>query len=191
MAASASSLTPATTTATSGPNADWLNNLIPGYSGLVSQASSTIGDLLSGSPSTSVARNAAATFGAANGQGTGSDIANRWGYDLYNTMGQQRQQQGISDLNSLIGSTSQPALSQESISNNLSLGQGSNTNQANSIEQQGFMDQINALIGLHSAGFGGTGGTGTGSGGNPFANLSGAVGQFQSYTPSTSSYAYL
>lgn len=188
----APAVAPATTSATSGPNADWLNNLIPGYSNLVSDAGGVIGNLLTGSPSPSVARNAAATFGAANGQGPGSGIADRWGYDLYNTMGQQKEQQGLSDLGSLIGSTSQPALSQESIANNLSLGQAANANQAQSIEQQGFMDQINALIGLHGAGFGSTGGTGTsGGGGNPFANLGSAVGQFNSYMPSTSSYAYL
>ena len=154
-----------------------LEQMIPGYSNLVSQAGSTIGDLLSGSPSTSVARNAEATFGAGSGTGAGSGVANRWGYDLYNTMGQQRQQAGLSDLNSLIGSTSGATTGQQNVSlgetnaaNNYALGQTSNANQAKSIDQQGWMDQINGLIGLSNAGLGGTA---------------------SQYTPSTSSYAYL
>ena len=162
------------------PNADFLNNLIPGYNNLVGQASGVIGDLLAGTPSPSTTRNAAATFGAANGLGTGSGIANRWGYDLYNTLGNQRQQQGLGALNNIIGATSSPALSNQGqqlqnqqFNANLSQ-QGSQFGQ--SLNEQKFNDQINALIGLSNAGIGGTVDT---------------YGGGQSYLPTTSSYAYL
>jgi len=200
----------ATTTATSaGPTTDWMNNLIPGYSGLVGQASGAIGDLLAGQPSPSTAQNAAATFGVENGLGTGSGVTNRYGYDLYNQMGAQRQQQGMSDLNSLIGSTSSPALSNQAQQmQNTQFGQnlaqqGSEFGQSlqtqvsefgQNLQEQQFNDYINALIGLSNSGIGGTGGspsTATAGGGNPFTGLANSVSQFQSYVPSTSSYAYL
>jgi hypothetical protein len=62
--------------------------------------------LLKGLPSPSTARQAEATFGAASGTGAGSEFSNRLGYDLYNEMGQKRQQQGIQDLLSTLGTYS-------------------------------------------------------------------------------------
>lgn len=92
------------------PNSDFLSQIIPGFSGLNSKSSSVINNLLNGSPNPATAQNAAATFGATNGFGTGSGIANRFGYDLYNQQGAQRQQQGLQDLSGLIGSIAQPTL---------------------------------------------------------------------------------
>lgn len=100
----------ATSTTMPPANSDFLSTLIPGFSGLSNKSSSVISNLLNGTPNAGTAQNAAATFGATNGLGTGSGIANRFGYDLYGQQGAQRQQQGLSSLNNLIGSISQPTL---------------------------------------------------------------------------------
>jgi hypothetical protein len=83
---------------------EYLNRALPGIGGLTASATDAIGNLLKGLPSPNIARQAAATFGVSQGQGPGSGFADRYGYDLYNQMGQQRQQQGIQDLLSTIGS---------------------------------------------------------------------------------------
>ena len=80
-----------------------LNTAIPGFSNMTSQASSVIGNLLSGTPSPSTTQQATATFGNQNGLGTGSGIVNNYGYNLYNQQGQANQQQGLTDLNSMLG----------------------------------------------------------------------------------------
>lgn len=85
---------------------DYLNQALPGFSNLSAGATGIIGNLLQGLPSPSTARQAAATFGVQNGLGTGSGVTNRYGYDLYNTQGAQRQQTGIQDLLSTLGSYS-------------------------------------------------------------------------------------
>lgn len=85
---------------------DYLNQALPGFSNLSAGSTSVIGNLLKGLPSPSTARQAAATFGVQNGLGTGSGITNRYGYDLYNTQGAQRQQTGIQDLLSMLGTYS-------------------------------------------------------------------------------------
>lgn len=85
---------------------DYLNQALPGFSNLSAGATGIIGNLLNGLPSPSTARQAAATFGVQNGLGTGSGVTNRYGYDLYNTQGAQRQQTGIQDLLSTLGSYS-------------------------------------------------------------------------------------
>lgn len=95
---------------TPAPNSDFLSSILPGYSGLASKSSSVINNLLNGSPNPGVAQNAAATFGVQNGQGAGSGIGNRYGYDLFNAQGAQRQQQGLGDLSNLIGSIASPTL---------------------------------------------------------------------------------
>ena len=112
---------PANTTSNPG---DFLNQL--GFGGLVQSGQNVIGDLLNGNPSASTVRNATAAFGSGAGLGTGSGITNRMGYDLYNQQGQARQQTGLSDLNSLISSTSSPAL----------------TNQAQQMQNQQFGAQL-------------------------------------------------
>lgn len=71
---------------------------MPGFKGRTGKASSIIDDLLNGTPSLSTTRNAQAAFGAGSGTGAGSDFSKRWGYDLYNQMGERRQQQGIQNL---------------------------------------------------------------------------------------------
>ena len=126
------------------PNSDFLSALIPGFSGLTSKSSSVINNLLNGSPNTGTAVNAAATFGATNGLGAGSGIANRFGYDLYNQQGQQRTQQGLGDLAGLISSTAQPTLENQgqNLQNNQfysNLGQSAaefNTSQQNENNRQ-------------------------------------------------------
>jgi hypothetical protein len=94
-------------------NSDFLSQLIPGFSGLNSKSSSVINNLLNGTPNPGTVQNAAATFGVQNGQGAGSGIANRFGYDLYNQQGAQRQQQGLAALPSLIGSIANPTLTNQ------------------------------------------------------------------------------
>jgi hypothetical protein len=91
-------------------SSDFLNGIIPGFSNLNSKSSSVINNLLNGTPNPGTAQNAAATFGTQNGQGPGSGVANRFGYDLYNQQGAQRQQEGMGDLSNLIGSISSPTL---------------------------------------------------------------------------------
>jgi hypothetical protein len=106
----ASAIPTPTTPAPTAPNSDFISALIPGFGGLNSKSSDVINNLLTGSPNPGTVQNAAATFGAQNGQGAGSGIANKFGFDLYNEMGNQRQQQGLSDLSGLIGSIAQPTL---------------------------------------------------------------------------------
>lgn len=100
----------ATAAPTMPAGSDFLNGIIPNFSGLATKSSSVINNLLNGTPNPGTAQNAAATFGATNGLGTGSGIANRFGYDLFGQQGAQRQQQGLSDLSGLIGSISNPTL---------------------------------------------------------------------------------
>jgi hypothetical protein len=126
-----------------------LNTAIPGFSGLSGQASSVIGNLLNGTPSPSTTRQAAATFGNANGLGTGSGIVNNYGYDLYNQKGQANQQQGITDLLSMLGGysgTVTPTAGQnlQNTQFGQSLGeQASEFGQSNALAQ--FNSMINAL----------------------------------------------
>ena len=105
-----SSTTPIPATTVTNPN--FLSQYIPNYDELVGKAGSNINDLLSGNLSPAIARNSAASFGVSSGM-PGSGLADRYGYDLYNQQAQQRQQAGLSDLNSLIGSISTPTLSSE------------------------------------------------------------------------------
>ena len=137
---------------------DILNGIIPNFSGLSTKSSSVINNLLNGTPSTGTAQNAAATFGATNGLGTGSGIANRFGYDLYGQQGAQRQQQGLQDLSQLIPSLANPTLenqgqnqqNQQFYSN---LGQqGQQFQQSNQTQQN---QQLSALIAQLSGGGGG------------------------------------
>jgi hypothetical protein len=105
-------LPPTTPTATtpSAPSSDFLNQLIPGFQNLNSKSSDVINHLLNGTPNPGTAQNAAATFGAQNGLGTGSGVTNRYGYDLYNQQGDQRQKEGLGALSGLISSIAQPTL---------------------------------------------------------------------------------
>ena len=126
-----------------------LNTAIPGFTGLSGQASSVIGNLLNGTPSPSTTRQAAATFGNANGLGTGSGIVNNYGYNLYNKTGQANQQQGITDLLSMLGGysgTVVPTAGQnqtaQTAANSLAE-QGRESDQSNSVAQ--FNAMVNAL----------------------------------------------
>lgn len=89
---------------------NYLDKIIPNFSGNSSHAGDIISNLLNGTPNSGTVQNAAATFGAENGLGTGSGVTQRYGYDLYNQQGAQRQQTGLSDLSSLISSISSPTL---------------------------------------------------------------------------------
>lgn len=89
---------------------NYLDKIIPNFSGNASHAGSIIDNLLNGSANIGTAQNAAATFGAQNGLGNNSGLSNHVGYDFLNQQGAQRQQTGLSDLSSLIGSISSPTL---------------------------------------------------------------------------------
>ena len=127
---------------------------IPGLPSLTSQASDTISNLLSGTPSPSTTQQAAATFGVQNGLGTGSGIVNNYGYNLYNQKGQASQQQGLTDLLNMIGSYAgnvEPSAGQnlQNTQFNQSLNQSGNEfNATNSIQQ--FNAMLSALgLGLN------------------------------------------
>lgn len=90
-----------------------INTAVPGASSLTQSASSIVGNLLKGLPGTSMARRANAYFGNASGMPNSDFVRNR-GFDLYNQQGDQRQQQGIQDLLSLIAGTTSPLLQQNS-----------------------------------------------------------------------------
>ncbi len=88
----------------------FLDSILPGLGGQQNQVSGIITNLLNGTPSPSTTRNAEATFAAGNGVPPTSGVANRFGYDLYNQQGQQRQQTGIGDLLQMIQGISAPTL---------------------------------------------------------------------------------
>jgi hypothetical protein len=140
---------PSTTTDPTTPGSSFLNTAIPGFQNLNSKSSDVINNLLNGTPNPGTAQNAAATFGATNGLGTGSGIANRFGYDLYGQQGAQRQQQGLGDLSNLIGSIASPTLQNQG--QNLQNQQfGANLNQQaqefNTSQQNQQNEQLNQLI---------------------------------------------
>lgn len=91
----------------------FLESALPGVTNLTTSATSVIGNLLNGLPSASQARTSNAYFGVGSGQpdsgGVNSFIANR-GADLYNQQANQSRQQGLGDLNSLIGSVTAPQI---------------------------------------------------------------------------------
>ena len=99
------------------PSTDWISKIIPGYGDLSSGAGGVIGNLLKGLPNPAIAKNAAATFGVANGMGNGSGFANRYGYDLYGQQAEKRQQSGIQDLLALISGLTSPALANQAQQN--------------------------------------------------------------------------
>jgi hypothetical protein len=100
-----------TATSTSGTDYNnYLEQLLPGISGLQGQATSAIGNLLGGLPSPSASRTANAYFGAGSGMGAGSQFLQNRGEDLYNQKAAQNQQTGLGDLTSLLGATTSPAL---------------------------------------------------------------------------------
>lgn len=125
----------------------FLNNL--GFGNLIQSAQSDVGNLLNGLPSPSQAQTANAYFGAGSGVGSTSDFLRNRGYDLYGQQAQQNKQTGLQDLNSLIGSTSSPALSNQSqqlqnnqFNSNLSQ-QGSQFQQ--NLQLQQFLAQLQAM----------------------------------------------
>ena len=108
--ATAMTAQPATSNVIGNDYNSYLENLLPGISGLQGQATSAIGNLLGGLPSPSASRTANAYFGAGSGMGAGSQFLQNRGYDLYNQKAAQNQQTGLSDLTSLLGATTSPAL---------------------------------------------------------------------------------
>jgi hypothetical protein len=108
--AAVTATSPTTTSSDASSYNNYLEQLLPGITGLQGQATGAIGNLLSGLPSPSASRTANAYFGAGSGMGTGSQFLQNRGYDLYNQKAAANQQTGLSDLNSLIGSTTSPAL---------------------------------------------------------------------------------
>lgn len=134
---------------------NYLSQIIPSFGANSSHAGDIISNLLNGTPNAATAQNAGATFGAQNGQGVGSGIANRYSYDLYNTQGAQRQQTGLSDLSSLIGSIASPTLQDQgqNLQNqqfNQSLNQ--NANEFNASEQSRQNQSLQDLIAQLSGG---------------------------------------
>lgn len=140
----------ATSTGTTpAPGSSFLNTAIPGFANLNNKSSDVINNLLNGSPNPSTTQNAAATFGTTNGFGTGSGIANRFGYDLYQQQGNQRQQQGLGDLSSLISSIAQPTLQnqqQNQQNQQFYSGLGQGAQEFNASQAANNNNQINALI---------------------------------------------
>lgn len=144
-----------------------LQGALPGLNNLLGSASGNIANLLAGQPSASWARTTAAYAGANAGQpGNATDLgtfAGNMGANLYNQQANANQQTGLSDLLNLIGTSSgnlatTPGQNLQNTQFNQNLSQsGQEFNQ--SLAEQQFTDQINALIGLSNAGFGGTGGT--------------------------------
>lgn len=184
---------PTTQPANSAQNPQNLYQAIPGLSGMLGQAGTNITNLLSGQPSASWAQTNAAYFGAGAGQPNtnvpGSFTANM-GANLYNQQSNANQQTGLGDLMSLIGTASgnlspSAAQNQSSNFNYAQLGQQGSEFQQSLAEQQ-FNDQINALIGLSNSGIGGTGGGGSGA--SPFpssdylSNNPGGIGDTSGYS---------
>lgn len=129
---------------------DYLNKALPGIGSVATSATDVIANLLRGTPSPSTARLAAATFGARAGQGPGSGISDVFGYDLYNQMGQQRQQQGIQDLLSTLGSfagTLTPSQSQLLQNQQFGASLLNQQEQFNQTEQDRQNQQLMALMG--------------------------------------------
>jgi len=92
------------------PN-DFLSQL--GFGGLIKTGQNNIQNLLSGLPSVDQTRTANAYFSANSGLGQGSDFLRNRGYDLYGQKAEANRQAGLSDLNSLIGSTTSPILANQ------------------------------------------------------------------------------
>lgn len=123
-----------------------LNSLLPGFSNLGSSATSTIQNLLNGTPNSATTQNANATFGAGSGLGSSSNFLAGRGYDLYNQTAKQDQQTGLGDLSQLISSYSgnvTPTASQ-----NLSDIQNTNSQnqQASQFDQTNQTNQFQALL---------------------------------------------
>lgn len=83
-----------------------INNAIPGLNNLTSSATGIIDSALNGLPSPSESRSANAYFGAGTGMDPTSDFLRNRGYDLYKGKANQRQQQGLANLLSLVGTYS-------------------------------------------------------------------------------------
>jgi|SRR5579872_473721 len=158
-----SNMTP-TTSAAGYPTT--LQQALPGLNNLLGSATGNISNLLSGLPSASWAQTTNAYAGAGAGQpGQANAIgtfSGNMGANLYNQQANQNRQTGLSDLLNLIGTSSgnlatTPGQNLQNTQFQQNLGQNSSQFQQSLAEQQ-FMDQINALIGLSNAGFGGTGG---------------------------------
>lgn len=127
-----------TTVPAATPNLDWLNSILPNFNSLKTSAGGVIGSLLNGLPNPSIARNASAAFGVANGLGTGSGIGNRYGYDLYGQQAEKRQQSGIQDLLALISGLSNPALSTSEQQNQVG--------EFNNSQQMKWQEMLDSLI---------------------------------------------
>jgi len=109
----------ATSTGTGAPNVAnpsdptaFLNNTLPGFTQARTSAMGNIQNLLTGLPSVDQTRTANAYFGANSGM-PGSDFIRNRGYDLYGQQAQQNTQTGLSNLTSLLGSVSQPTLTNQ------------------------------------------------------------------------------
>jgi len=136
-------------------SSDFLSKIIPNYGNQASKTSSIIDNLLNGTPSSDTVRNAGANFGAQNGLGVGSGATNRFGYDLYNQMGQRNQQTGIQDLLSMIQGVSSPVLANQgqNLQNNQFNAQlAQNADQFNRSQQTHENYQLGALLAQLSAG---------------------------------------
>lgn len=128
-----------------------INSAIPGLPGLTSSATAIIKSALNGLPSPSESRLQNAYFGAGSGLDPTSDFLKRRGFDLYRRNAQQKQQQGLGSLLSLISTYSgnvAPTPGQELAANQSQeeLGQrklefGTNYN----FEQQQWQKQLDLL----------------------------------------------
>ena len=78
-----------------------VNRALPGFNNLTSSASSIVGNLMKGNPSSSPVRRANAYFGVSSGMPSSDFVRNR-GYDLYGEKADQYQQRGFDDFLKLL-----------------------------------------------------------------------------------------
>jgi len=89
------------------PSGQWaINQAIPGLPGLTTSATNIIANALSGIPSPSQSRLENAYFGSASGLDPTSDFLRNRGFDLYKAQANAQQQQGLGNLNNLVGAYS-------------------------------------------------------------------------------------
>lgn len=112
-----------------------LDQLLPNLPQATGKAQSNVMDLLNGLPNAGNAQNQAAYYGVNSGM-PNSDFARNRGFDLFNNQADQRKQQGLQGLLSLLGGVSGTAT--------LTPGQqqeGSQFNKTFGLQQQGQQQQ--------------------------------------------------
>ena len=192
--------TPAATVSAPAAAPSWaMQNAIPGLSGLTNSATGIINSALNGLPSPSESRLQNAYFGAGSGLDPTSDFLRNRGYDLYGAKANQRQQQGLANLLSLVGTysgTVAPTPGQElqdkQATGQLALGNrsleqsGSQFQQDFGFQQQQWQKQLE-LLNQYLGGGSGGGGTPASGYGNVFGT-SGGIPNAMDYSQYTNYY---